>query len=129
MFLIITAFMSFKKLCNSPGPPRGRGRGGGLPQGLGVKGTSSINIEILCKAYLDVFKEPPNRSSLKGFKSASRFSSPRLFFFLPLLLASITDTMGFTLQLCPWASKTSRRPCNSLPINRFLCIVDNKWQT
>ena len=46
------------------GPPRGRGRGGSLPQGLRLQGASSTNIKIFVIASLDVFKEHPNRSSL-----------------------------------------------------------------
>ena len=96
-------------LCS--GPPRRRGRGGSLPQGLWVQGASSTNINILFIASLDVFKESPDRSSLQGSKSASRFSSARFPCFLPLLLALITDTWGLILPFCPWAPKTSRRPC------------------
>ena len=46
------------------GPPRGRGRGGSLPQDLRLQGASSTNIKIFVIASLDVFKEHPNRSSL-----------------------------------------------------------------
>ena len=93
------------------------------PRVSGSRGPHQLKSKFLFIASSDVLKEPPNRSSLQGSKSASRFSFPRFPCFLPLLLTSITDARGLILQFCPWASKTSLGtwifPAHSKSFNKF----------
>ena len=66
----------------------------------GLRGPHQLISKFVFKASLDVFKEPPKRSSLQGTKSSRQIHSSRFPCFLPLL-ASITDTRGLILQFCP----------------------------
>ena len=81
---------------------QGRRQGGAAgtvcPRASGSRGLRQLISNFLFIAFLDVLKEPPNRNGLRGFKSASRFSSHRFPCFLSLLLASIADTRSVILQ-------------------------------
>ena len=108
LYIRITKQMQFKS------------RGTVCPIASGSRGPHQLISRFLFIASLDEFKGSPNRSSLQGSKSASRFSSPRFPYFLPFLLTLITNTRGLTLQFCPWVLKTSRWPCLGL---EYSCIV------
>ena len=98
------------------GRREGGAEGAVCPRASGSRGPHQLISKFLFTAYFDVFKKPENKSSLQGSKSVSRSSSHRNPCFLPLLLASITDTRGLILQFYPWTSKTSRRTCICVPI-------------
>ena len=99
------------------GPPRGV-QGAIRSSAKGSRGPHKLISPFLF--LLDVFKEPPTRSSLQGSKNTPRFNAPRFPCFLHLLLAASAGEL--ILQFCPWTSKISRRPrCLVYNLNISTC--------
>ena len=63
--LVVFASYSYRYALLFQGRQKG-GAGGSLSQGLWVQGPYEVTPEFSFIASLDVFKEPPNRSSLQG---------------------------------------------------------------
>ena len=79
-------YRSSSKANVSLGRREGEEEGVVCPRASESRGPHQLISKLSFIASLDVFKEPPNRSSLQCSKSAPRFPC-----FLPLLLALITD--------------------------------------
>ena len=100
----LSSFKSARSISTFNQGRRERGAEGAVcPRASGYRGPHRLISKYISIAFLDVFKEPPNRSSPQGSNSAFKFSSLRCTCFLSLLLPSITDTRNPILQFCPWA--------------------------
>ena len=102
----ITNLPNLSVVIDSQGRREGGTEGAVCPRASRSRGPHHLLSKIFLYGLFSVFKEPPNRSSLQGPKTAFKFRATRFPCFLSLLPASITVIW----QFCPWASKASRRP-------------------
>ena len=124
---LVTIFSSIL----SQGRREGVAEGAVCTRASGSRGPRELILKFLFKASLDVFKEPPNRSSVRCSKSASRFSSPRFHCFLPLQLASITDSRASIGSFAPGPRNPLGGPVLSRISQRKVCVVikcTKKWK-